>query len=105
MDVIEKLNKLRLKRNMSVYRLTELSGINQSTLANTFSRGTVPSLAHLEIICNTLGVTLAQFFTDDEVLMRLTPEEADFFTQYKRLPETVRAAVRRIVDAIADAAH
>ncbi len=37
--------------------------------------------------------------------MRLTPEEADFFTQYKRLPETVRAAVRRIVDAIADAAH
>ncbi len=61
MDVIEKLNKLRLKRNMSVYRLAELSGINQSTLANTFSRGTVPSLAHLEIICNTLGVTLAQF--------------------------------------------
>ena len=41
MDVIKKLNELRLQQDMSVYRLAELSGINQSTLANTFSRGTV----------------------------------------------------------------
>ncbi len=45
MDVIKRLNSMRLERNMSVYRLAELSGINQSTLANTFSRGTVPLFA------------------------------------------------------------
>ena len=49
MDIIAKLNKLRLERNMSVYRLAELSGLNQSTLANTFSRGTVPSLSLIHI--------------------------------------------------------
>ena len=73
MDVIEKLNKLRLERNMSVYRLAELSGLNQSTLANTFSRGTVPSIRNLEIICNTLGITLAQFFTEEENTVPLKP--------------------------------
>ena len=73
MDILKKLNDLRLERNMSVYRLAELSGINQSTLANTFSRGTIPSVQNLEKICNTLGVSLAQFFTEDEIIVRLTP--------------------------------
>ena len=87
MDVIEKLNKLRLERNMSVYRLAELSGLNQSTLANTFSRGTVPSIRNLEIICNTLGITLAQFFTEEE--------------NYKKLPPPLQEAVENIVNTMA----
>ena len=101
MDVIAKLNKMRLERNMSVYRLAELSGLNQSTLANTFSRGTVPSVQNLEIICNTLGVTLAQFFTDDEIVVRLTEEEAKFFNNYKKLPPAIRSSVNDIVNVIA----
>ena len=82
MNVIEKLNKLRLERNMSVYRLAELSGINQSTLANTFSRGTVPSVKHLELLCETLGVTLAQFFTEDEKPMSLSQQEIKLINNY-----------------------
>lgn len=66
MDVIQRLNSLRLERNMSVYRLAELAGVNQSTLANTFSRGTVPSISNLTAICEALGVTLAQFFAEDK---------------------------------------
>ena len=71
MDVIEKLNRLRLERNLSVYRLAELSGLNQSTLANTFSRGTVPSITHLQAICEVLGVTLAQFFKRNPLYQKL----------------------------------
>lgn len=102
MDIIEKLNRLRLERNMSVYRLAELSGLNQSTLANTFSRGTVPSIANLEIICETLGLTLAQFFTEDEICVRMTEEELKFFSNYKKLPEPIKQSVNDIVNTIAD---
>ena len=98
MDVIQKLNKLRLERDMSVYRLAELSGINQSTLANTFSRGTVPSIKHLELICQALGVTLAQFFTEDEEPMRLTPQEEKLVNYYRRLPTVVKDSVDNIVN-------
>lgn len=100
MDIVAKLNELRLERNMSVYRLAELSGLNQSTLANTFSRGMAPSVRHLEIICNTLGITLAQFFTEDEVTVRLTKEEAEFFGNYKKLPPNIRESVNNIVNSI-----
>ena len=101
MDILKKLNDLRLQRNMSVYRLAELSEINQSTLANTFSRRSIPSIQNLEKICNTLGVSLAQFFTEDEVIVRLTPEEAVFFTNYKKLPLPIKKSIDDIVNSIA----
>ena len=102
MNVIEKLNKLRLERNMSVYRLAELSGINQSTLANTFSRGTVPSVKHLELLCETLGVTLAQFFTEDEKHMSLSQQEIKLINNYRRLPESIKNSLANIINSIPD---
>lgn len=99
MDIIDKLNRLRLERNMSVYRLAELSDINQSTLANTFSRGTVPSIHTLEAVCSAMGFTLAQFFSEDEAVVRLTPEEARFFENYKRLPPDIKKSINDIVSA------
>lgn len=100
MDVIKKLNILRLERNMSVYRLAELSGINQSTLANTFSRGTVPSIKHLEAMCETLGVTLSQFFTEDETPMKLSPQEINLINNFRKLPESLKHSVANIVNTI-----
>ena len=85
---------------MSVYRLAELSGVNQSTLANTFSRGTVPSIRHLEMICDALGCTLAQFFTVDETFMELTPQEQLLMNNYRKLPETIRFSVATIVNTV-----
>lgn len=103
MDIIEKLNRLRLERGMSVYRLAELLGLNQSTLANTFSRGTVPSLRNLEVICATLGLTLAQFFSEEEQSVPLTAEEAELLGNYRKLPPAVKRSLGEIARAVASA--
>ena len=100
MDVIAKLNKLRLERNLSVYRLSELTGINQSTLANTFSRGTVPSIQNLEIICSTLGLTLSQFFQEDEKEIILNENDLSFFNEYKKLPADMQVTVVDLIKKI-----
>ena len=96
-DLIQKLNKLRLERNLSVYRLAELSGINQSTLANTFSRGTMPSIKHLELICDTLGLTLSQFFAEDERPVKLSQRERELIEDYRKLPEKVKCSVAGVI--------
>lgn len=100
MDIIGKLNKLRLERNLSVYRLAELSGINQSTLANTFSRGTVPSIKHLEQMLETLGVTLSQFFAEDEELTLLSQSEKQLINNFRRLPANMKISVQEIVNSV-----
>lgn len=102
MDIIEKLNELRLERNMSVYRLAELSGINQSTLANTFSRGTVPSVKNLELLCNTLGVSLSQFFADDEAPMPLSTSERTLIKNYRKLSPQLKQSVSNIINSVSD---
>ncbi len=65
MNVLEKINKMRLERNWSVYRLSVESGVSQSTLTNMFNRETLPSIVTLQLICNAFGITLSEFFYED----------------------------------------
>lgn len=100
MDIIDKLNKLRLSKDMSVYRLAELSGINQSTLANTFSRKTVPSIKNLELICEALGLTLSQFFLADEEYDILTKRERELIKKYRSLNPNVQNSIYSLIDSV-----
>ncbi len=102
MDVIQRLNELRAERKMSVYRLAELSGVNQSTLANTFSRGTAPSLKNLELMCAALGLSLSQFFSDGEAAVPLTVDEAGLIQNYRKLPDELKQSVANIVNTVPD---
>ena len=103
MDVIAKLNKLRLERNLSVYRLSELTGINQSTLANTFSRGTIPSIQNLEIMCSAMGITLAQFFAEDDEQTPLSKDQKELLNSYSKLPPELQDIVLDTVSGLAKA--
>lgn len=100
MEIIKRLNDLRLQRNMSVYRLAELSGINQSTLANTFSRGTVPSVQNLEKICEALGITLAQFFSEESQSRMLTAEESEFIDNFRKLRPEIKENISSLVESM-----
>ncbi|MCR5741598.1 MAG: helix-turn-helix transcriptional regulator [Gammaproteobacteria bacterium] len=98
MDVVKKLNKLRVSRNISVYKLAELTGINQSTLANTFSRGVVPSIGNLEKILNALGSNMSNFFSNesDEVVY-LDKKNKQAYDRFMSLPEDVRDNINELV--------
>ena len=102
MDIIKRLNELRLERNLSVYRLAELSGLNQSTLANIFSRGTVPSITTLSRVCDTLGITLAQFFAENEDRVLLTAEEVELVKGYQKLPQKIKKSIFEIVKVVSE---
>ncbi len=100
MDIIEKLEKLRLSKNMSVYRLAELSGINQSTLANTFSRRTVPSIKNLELMCDAMGITLSQFFLEDESYEILTLKEKELIKNYRSIDKNIQQSIFTLISDI-----
>ena len=72
-DVNQKLRQLLADRGWSEYRLSKESGLSESTIANIFKRNNVPTIATLEAICDGLGITLSQFFAEDE-MVELTPE-------------------------------
>lgn len=73
MDVLERLDRLMKARGWSMYRLAKERGLPESTVANIYRRNAVPSIDTLEKICPGLGITLAQFFADGE-MVEMTPE-------------------------------
>ncbi len=95
-DIVKKLNDMRLERKLSVYRLAELTGLNQSTLANTFSRGLVPSVANLESICSAMGVTMSQFFAESERDFKLSDGEIELIENYRRMPKDVQKLFKEL---------
>ena len=73
MDVLERLRVLLDERGWTEYRLAKECGLSESTIANIFRRNSVPSITTLESICNGFGITLSQFFADDN-MVELTPQ-------------------------------
>lgn len=81
MDVLDKIEELRAERNWSKNYLALESGLTQSTLNNLYSRKTEPKISTLRAICNAFGITLSEFFkeqdSEDELIRRvksLTPD-------------------------------
>ena len=96
MDTHSRLRQLMAERNWTAYRLAKESGLSESTLANIFKRNTVPSITTLEAVCSAFGISLAQFFTESE-MVELTPELKELFDKWVSLaPEQKQAALQMI---------
>ena len=75
MEVLEKIEKLRKEKGWSINYLAMESGLTQSTLNNLYSRNTEPKISTLRAICGAFGITLSEFFkeeeSDDELIRRV----------------------------------
>ena len=96
MDTHSKLRQLMSERGWTAYRLAKESGLSESTLANIFKRNTVPSISILEAVCAAFGISLAQFFAEQD-MVELTPELKELFDHWVSLtPEQKQAALQRL---------
>jgi transcriptional regulator with XRE-family HTH domain len=76
MDVLARIIELRDARNWTEYQLAEKSGMAQSTISSWYRKRMLPTISSLEKICNAFGITLSQFFMDDnDEMVNLTHEQ------------------------------
>ena len=73
-----RIQALAKEQGMSLYQLSQISGMTQSTVNNLMNRETSSPIATIKRLCDGLGITLAEFFdTDDfmELKTKPTPKE------------------------------
>lgn len=99
MDTNERLRRLLNERGWTEYKLAKKCGLSQSTIANIYRRNTVPSIATLEAICNGFGITLSQFFADEQ-MVELTPELKDIFDCWIDLTPNQKEAALQMLRAM-----
>lgn len=93
----ERIKQIMKVRGWSEYRLAKESGVPQSTISNIFNRNYQPSIASLEIICKSFGITLAQFFADGN-FVELTDEQYQFFQRWAALKPEQKALIDELID-------
>ena len=93
MDINKKIETLRFQRGWSTYELAQEAGITQSTLTSMMKRGNPPKIETLQSICEAFGITLAQFFLEDEQTEALSKNEKELVTLYRKMTESKKQAL------------
>jgi len=86
-DVVKRIKLLCAARSWTSYRLAKESGITYSTLNSLLNKGTMPSIPTLSRICDGFGISLSQFFSDDEMVAALTSEQKKLIVQWNVLSD------------------
>lgn len=97
-DVLKRINELRINKGWTIYKLSEESGVSQSTLSNMFVRGTNPSISTLATICEALNISLSEFFAEDT--KELNSEEIIFLSNYRKLTPQEKNIINSVIETI-----
>lgn len=93
MEVLEKIEKLRKEKGWSINYLAMESGLTQSTLNNLYSRNTEPKISTLRAICGAFGITLSDFFKEEE-------NEDELIRRVKTLSKENKTALLQILKCL-----
>jgi transcriptional regulator with XRE-family HTH domain len=100
MNILDRITELRNLRNWTEYRLSEQSGLPQSTINTWYKKKMNPTIGPLEKICEAFGITLSQFFIEDkETSVTLTPMQADMLQRWSALTDDQQQAVYTMIKA------
>lgn len=101
-DVITRIQELCQSRSWTYYRLAKASGIPYSTLSTMIHKTNVPSVPSLIKICEGFGITLAQFFSDEDESAKLTSDQKDCLSHWNYLDETSKALALAYMQGLLD---
>lgn len=95
MDVLNRIRELTKEKNLTIYKLSELSGIPQSTLFNMFSRRTMPSVATLTQLCEAFNITLSEFFNEEN---STSNDELYLLSKYRELSAQNQTTIKELIN-------
>lgn len=87
MKLHERLKKIRTDQKISVYRLAKLSDVSENYIRVIEKGNNQPSVQILGKLVRSLGVTLAEFFSDDKTVLYPTPYEKELIQAARKLNE------------------
>lgn len=86
MELGEKLKYFRESRKISIYRLALDADISQGHLSDLENGRSQPTISTLKRLLVPLGITLAEFFNEDNEVSILTEKEKELVALYRTMP-------------------
>lgn len=80
-DILDRITQQRILRNWTEYELAQRSELPQSTISSWYRKNLIPSIPSLEKVCNAFGITLSQFFSEQDDDFTLTPSQKELLKE------------------------
>ncbi len=99
MDIVEKIKRLRDERGWSTNQLALEAELTQSTVSTLLTKqNALPSLDTLTRLCGAFGISLAQFFAEDEDTEPVTAQEKALLGQFRKLSDKKKKAILHLLE-------
>lgn len=100
MTVLERILQLKNERGWTEYKLSEQSGISQTTISSWFRKDITPSVPSLEKICMAFNISMSQFFAYGNEPLALTEEQRQLLDCWSRLSAEQRRLLLELADTL-----
>ena len=100
MDAQKRIRDLMEERGWSEYKLAKEANLSHSTVSNMFKRNNAPTLPTIEAVCRAFGLTLVQFFQEEDAPAEMAGEQRRLFAKWSTLTEEQKAALLQLMDAM-----
>lgn len=97
MNVIDRVNDLCNKHKLSKYRLSLLTGISQSAFSKMEKQQSTLSLDTIQRICDAFGISLAQFFSDEDDYPDLSLQQRTLLESWSRLSQPKKEFIQKMI--------
>ena len=97
-----RVKELCVKHKVTKYRLSQLTGMSQTALANIMNMKSMPTVLTLERICDAFGITLAQLFAGEGKRPDLTQKQKEIIETWDILGAEERRILLQFVRSLRD---
>lgn len=100
--ILKRIDTLCKEKGWSKYRLAELSGLTLSTMNAWYHNDYTPKVESLERMCNAFGITLSQFFAEENEIYTLTDNQRRIVQASLKLNNEQINAVIKLMEVMND---
>ncbi|MCM1315814.1 MAG: helix-turn-helix transcriptional regulator [Alistipes senegalensis] len=87
MEIGERLRSIRKSKGLSIYKLSQDTGISQNHISDLELGRRKPSVETLKRLIIPLGITLSELFNENSEVSILTEKERELIENYRTLPD------------------
>lgn len=95
-NVSERINELMTLKGWSPYELSNQTGISTNAIYDWFKKGSMPTMQNIIKICETLEISLEQFFCGGDY--RYSEEENRILREWFSLSDLEKETVLKLME-------
>ena len=103
MDILGRIEEIRMARNMSIYELAIRSGISHNTIYRWYNLNYTPSLDSLQVFCEKgFEMQMVEFFAVNSNLIPATDDLKEIAELWFKLNRKQKEAVKNLIISYQD---